>query len=323
MKRLTRNLRDSSIEAFILALETINRPTIRYRMEAFCILFCNAWELLIKAKLLNDGSKIFYPKKRKQPRKSLSIDDCLKRAFTKENDPVRLNIERIHELRNNAIHLVIPFIPRHIMGLFQAGVTNYPKALLNWFGIYISDRIPLGMMVLVYDFDPVQHSLEHAKMKRRISTETYRWLVEFQNGIQGQASSLGDDQLEFCIPITFRAAITKKPDVADIVLGTGTRGKEEAIIIEKPRSPDITHPYRATEVVEEVCKRLKNDKAINIYDIICVKRVYNVESKSEFYYKDKFSPKRYSNGFVEWIVKQATRDSSFIVRTRDKAKRLK
>ncbi|MFC2059608.1 DUF3644 domain-containing protein [Chloroflexota bacterium] len=53
MKRLTRNLRDSSIEAFILALETINRPSIRYRMEAFCILYCNAWELLIKAKLLH------------------------------------------------------------------------------------------------------------------------------------------------------------------------------------------------------------------------------------------------------------------------------
>jgi hypothetical protein len=38
-----------SLEAYLLALETINRLTITYRVETFCALACNAWELLLKA----------------------------------------------------------------------------------------------------------------------------------------------------------------------------------------------------------------------------------------------------------------------------------
>ena len=75
MRRLTRNLRDSSVEAFIMALGTINNPSIAYRLEAFLFLFCNAWELLTKARLLEDGSRIFYQKQRGKPRRSLSLAD--------------------------------------------------------------------------------------------------------------------------------------------------------------------------------------------------------------------------------------------------------
>lgn len=321
MKRLTRNLRDSSIEAFILALETINRPTILYRMEAFSILFCNAWELIMKAKLLDSGSKIFYPKKRKQPRRSLSLDDCLKKLFTSEDDPVRLNIERVHELRNNATHLVIPFIPRDIMGLFQAGVINFPRALQDWFSISLSERIPLGMMVLVYDFDPEQYSLENARMRRRMTAGTFRWLTDFQTRIQRDATSLGNAQDRFCIPINYKVAITRNPRKADIVLSAGGTG-QEAVIIERPRSPDVTHPYRRKEVIEMVNDKLQGSHIITGYDINCVRKLFNIESKSEFYYKDKFSPRRYSIGFVDWIVKQARRNPDFFKRTRRGAQRL-
>ena len=47
---LKKHLVDKSFEAYILALETINRFTIQYRLETFCYLICNAWELLLKAK---------------------------------------------------------------------------------------------------------------------------------------------------------------------------------------------------------------------------------------------------------------------------------
>lgn len=320
MKRLTKGLRENSIEAFILALETINSLSVKYRMEAFCFLFCNSWELLMKAKLLHDGNKIFYRKKWRQPRRSFSLDDCLNRVFTSDNDPTKLNVKKIHEFRNNATHLVIPFIPRDIMGLFQAGVLNYTKALQDWFGINLSDRIPLGMMVLVYDFDPKQHSLEHAKMTRRLSAETIRWLTEFQEEIRGQAASLGKAAQQFYIPINLKLAITKSPKKADIVLSSGMRGKE-ALILEVPKDIDKTHPYRGKEVVELVNQKLGGALQINPFDILCIRKVYNIESRAEFYYKSKYSPRLYSEQLVEWIVKQAAKNPDFFVRTRRKAKR--
>ena len=50
---LKERLVDKSFDAYVLALETINRITVRYRMEAFCYLICNSWELLLKARILD------------------------------------------------------------------------------------------------------------------------------------------------------------------------------------------------------------------------------------------------------------------------------
>lgn len=321
MKRLARSLIENSIESFIHALETINRPSVKYRMEAFCFLFCNSWELLMKAKLLNDKKRIFYRKPRKKPRRSLSLEDCLNRIFTSDTDAIKLNIRKIYDFRNNAMHLVIPFVPADIMGLFQAGVINYPKALKDWFGINLSNKIPLGMMVLVYDFDPKQHSLEYAKMTRKLSAETVRWLNDFQSEIRGQALSLGESAPQFYIPIDLKVAIVKNPQKADIVLSSGAVGKE-ALILEVPKYADKTHPYRRRELTEVINERLNGKVIISPYDITCIKKVYNLRERIEFVYNPRFYSPQYSNAFADWIIEQITKNQNFISATRDKAREL-
>ncbi len=328
MKRLTRNLINNSIEGFILALETINRPSVTYRAEAFCFLFCNAWELLMKAKILADGGKVFYKKERKQPRRSFTLDKCLDSIFLFENDPIKLNIKSISELRNSAMHLVIPFVPPDIMGLFQAGVRNYPKALHDWFGLNISDRVPLGMMALVYDFDPKMHSLEYPKIKRKLPAETVRWLTSFQQDIRKQAESLGDRIAQFYIPIDLKLAIVKNPDKADIVLSSGTAGQavaQEALIVEVAKDIDKTHPYRRKDVAGQVNQKLGGSITITPYDIQCIVHIHGIKDRAEFYYKSKLWSPRYSEKFVDWIVAQATKNPDFFNRTRqeEKARQLK
>ena len=105
---------DKSVEAYILALETINRISIQYRIETFCYLICNAWELLLKAKIIEDTRKtnsIYYKTQRENPKRSLSLQDCLERIMPSEKDPIRRNVERVKELRDEATHLVIGQIP--------------------------------------------------------------------------------------------------------------------------------------------------------------------------------------------------------------------
>lgn len=144
-------LLEKSIEAYILALEIINQLSVKYRVETFTFLICNAWELLLKAKIIDINKKcktIYYPKKRNQPRHSLALKDCLRKSFSNENDPVRRNIEFIEELRDSSVHLVISQVPKNVIGLFQACVLNYHKHLISWFGISLSDRVPEGMMTI-------------------------------------------------------------------------------------------------------------------------------------------------------------------------------
>ena len=123
-------LLDKSLEAYVLALETINRLTIQYRLESFCYLFCNAWELLLKAKILDgnvDQEDIYYKTPIGKPKRTLSLRDCIKRILPNAKDPMRRNIERIEELRDESVHLVIGQIPTDIMCLFAGGCYQLPS----------------------------------------------------------------------------------------------------------------------------------------------------------------------------------------------------
>ena len=51
-----------SLDAFTLALEVYNRPSLCNRVEAFTILMVNSWELFLKAEILDalGEEKVFY-----------------------------------------------------------------------------------------------------------------------------------------------------------------------------------------------------------------------------------------------------------------------
>ena len=49
-------LLEKSKEAFVMAIEIYNKPTIKYRVEGFSFFICNAWELMLKAYLLKTKS---------------------------------------------------------------------------------------------------------------------------------------------------------------------------------------------------------------------------------------------------------------------------
>lgn len=65
MKKVSRVLLQKSQEAFLLALEIYNKPTITYRIEGFSFFIINAWELLLKARLIetSGNEKVIYYKK--------------------------------------------------------------------------------------------------------------------------------------------------------------------------------------------------------------------------------------------------------------------
>ena len=49
MESLQNRLIEKSKEAFTMAIELYNKPTIKYRVEGFSMFICNAWELMLKA----------------------------------------------------------------------------------------------------------------------------------------------------------------------------------------------------------------------------------------------------------------------------------
>ena len=79
---------NKSIEAFILGLEIYNKPTIRYRVEGFSFFVVNAWELMLKAEMLNRGLSIFY---RDNPDRTVTVEVAIRTIYMDKNTRIRLN----------------------------------------------------------------------------------------------------------------------------------------------------------------------------------------------------------------------------------------
>lgn len=82
MENLSKRLVDKCVEAFIMGLEIYNKPTIRYRVEGFSFFICNAWELMLKAELLNRGISIYFKDK---PGRTISLEKATQLIYPDKN----------------------------------------------------------------------------------------------------------------------------------------------------------------------------------------------------------------------------------------------
>ena len=153
-------LLEKSVQAVISAIEVYNKPDFKYREESFSILMVNAWETLLKAKIVCDNGnnlKSIYvvdkdaKKKDGQPYKTpkyktnrsenyLSIDifSCLKKL----NIDKRLseNIELLVEIRDNAIHFFndSKLFEKKVLEIGTATLKSYVNCVNDWFNYDLS-----------------------------------------------------------------------------------------------------------------------------------------------------------------------------------------
>lgn len=315
MKRLTRNLLDRSEQAFMLALEIFNKPTIHYRIEGFCFFYTNAWELLAKARIVHTSGKestIYYPKKRKQPRRSLSLRDAIERVIPNDKDPVRRNIEVVEELRDHATHLLIPELEAIYSGIFQASALNYVNFMRNWFGRDIGGKTTTPLLSLVWDLKDLQPEI----IRKRHGNSLLWFLQEQRAQIQDLEKEMGDRQ--FSISIEYKLVLTKRPSQADITLGAGPGGAIAGQIVEVPK--DFSGWYTQNTAIPEIQKRLKTTMTFTRYDFQAVIRKEKIKraDSSAFHYRiPQTGSHLYSPKLVELIVEKMNADPDCLNRARE------
>lgn len=130
-----------------MAIEVYNKPTIHYRIEGFSMFICNAWELLLKAHMMNtQGERSIYYKD--NPNRTLSLENCIEKVFTNRKAPLRLNLEKIIELRNTSTHFITEEYEMVYVPLFQSCVFNYTEKLHDFFGIEANKYVPQNFLTL-------------------------------------------------------------------------------------------------------------------------------------------------------------------------------
>lgn len=76
-------------------------------------------------------------------------------------------------------------------------------------------------------------------------------------------------------------------------------------VVDDPSAPafqrlnrDHTHPYRQTEAIQELNRRLEGRTSVNQFDIQCIRAVYRIAQRSQFYDQPKFGSAQYSDAFI-------------------------
>lgn len=177
MKARSRSLSEKSLNAMLAAIEVYNKPSFAYREETFSILAVTAWELLLKARILQlsknriasilvyerrtlaDGTKS-EKRYRRQNRSGNHLSIGLFKAFDLLNNEyaatvpaaVRENLELLCEVRDNAIHFTNKGadLCRVVREVGTACLRNYIAATREWFATDISEEhfllMPIGFV---------------------------------------------------------------------------------------------------------------------------------------------------------------------------------
>lgn len=151
---------DKAEAAIAAAVEVFNKPAFAYREETFAVLAINAWELLLKAKLLKDDGN--HPRAiRVYERRETKAGVLSKKLYLKRNragnpmtkgleacisaldaDPtrrlppaVKANLEALVEIRDNACHYInaSPVLARQVVEIGSAAIQNFVGLARKWF----------------------------------------------------------------------------------------------------------------------------------------------------------------------------------------------
>jgi hypothetical protein len=151
--KLAKALLRKSKDNMMLALELYNRPSLENKIDGFVMLFCVSWEQLLKAMLIeNNTEELIYKKQSKIGiKETISLRDCLNLVFPK-NSSIKNNISKITDLRDQAVHLLMPEIQGIASRLFQSGVFNYSSTFEEFCQVPFINTDNTGMISLVGDF---------------------------------------------------------------------------------------------------------------------------------------------------------------------------
>lgn len=313
MEDLEKRLVDKSVEAFIMGIEIYNKPTIKYRVEGFSFFICNAWELMLKAVLLKRNQSIYYPNKDR----TITLENTIKRIYTDNKQPLRINLEKIIELRNTSTHLITEDYETIYAPFFQSCVLNFCEQIKRFHNIDITDSIPQNFLTLSVSMN----ILTNEQIRGKYSKEMAERLITNKNEIDFLIDNNSSSDLS--IPIRHEFVQIKDKKAADFTYSISPDADEKAKIITKLQNPNDKYRLTRKNVIDSVNKQLtaknvpftysttKGENKFNEYTLNKLMSFYNLDSSEKYCFKFG-ATRRYSQQLVDFLVNEIKKNSNII-----------
>lgn len=311
MEKITDKLLEKSKEAFMMAIEIYNKPTIHYRVEGFSFFICNSWELMLKAHIIKSmGENKIYYKDNKD--RTISLEKCLATIFTNNKTPLRLNLEKIIELRNTSTHFITEEYEMIYIPLFQSCIFNFIEKMQEFHDIDMTELIPQNFITLSVSMKSLNESEIRAKYPEEIANK----IMSTNNTI---SDIVNENNSGFAIRVEHHHFITKDKSKATSFVHIDKNSDSGVKIIKELKDPNDTHKYNAKKCIEEIKKRLARlniDIDFNKYHFNLFSKYYGIKENKRWCYTYKISSTptySYSIQTIEFIVEEIKKNPQNII----------
>ena len=288
-------LLEKAEEAYLLALEIINKPTIQYRTEGFCFFICNAWELTLKAFIIKRENNINAMNFKNNPNQSLGLTECIERVFTSTTDYVKANLNFIREIRNRGTHSFLPEYDFSFAPIFQRCVSNLVIFFEKHFPEYHLNK-QVTAFIALSNLPDEQNSALSLNPKSLLQLK----LLDEKICSDINAESIAQ---------TIRLVSTKKRKEADVTFSLDVDAEDKAHLIQVPKDVNLTHPYSAKQALKKIQEALvlslgvEHGFNITSFQRICKDR--NIFDNQKYFYEVNYAKskaKLYSDELIEYVV---------------------
>lgn len=316
MEDLENKLVEKSKEAFSMAIELYNKPTIKYRVEGFSLFICNAWELMLKAYMIKSmgENSIYY---HDHPDRTLSLENCIQKVFTNNKDPLRLNLEKIIELRNTSTHFITEEYEMVYVPLFQSCIFNFNEKMMAFHQIDMTSIVPQNFLTLSVSMKALNEAEIIAKYPEEIATKLL-------NANANITETILNNNDKFAIKIEHYHFITKNKNKATSFVAIDNSVDTKVKIIKELKDPNTTHKYSSTSCVNEVSTRLSRQgislkyngetKKFNAYHFNLFCKYYGIKDNPKLCYQHQLTHTYgYSIQTIDFIVEEIKKDPENII----------
>ena len=318
---LANRLIEKSTEAFIMGLEIYNKPTIKYRIEGFSFFICNAWELMLKAKLLKEGKSIYF----KGTDRTILLETAIQKIYTDNKQPLRLNLERIIKLRNTSTHFITEEYEGIYAPFFQSCVLNFSEQMKKIHNIDITNYISQNFLTLSVNINV----LANEEIRGKYSKEMAEKLITNKNEIEFLMSNNTSNDLY--IPIRHEFIQVKDRKKADFTYAVADDSDEKAKIITKFQNPNDKYRLTRKNVIDSVNKQIqtknitfnykttKGSVEFNDYTLNLIMGFYKLKNNEKYCFEFGIT-RRYSQQLVDFCVEAIKSNPNIIEDLRIKNK---
>ncbi len=272
------------------AVELLNRPGFASRAEAFLLLFTNAWELLLKAELVErEGwDAVFKPSAAGKKKRSHQFESLVKGlpSGSDEEAALQAQLTDLYDLRNEAAHLVLSGTSREMLHLFAGSLRSLSQRFESFTGSRLFEVDDMaGFLVLV------------GLGAGAVSFQALNQQDAFDERIAANIQKFGE---LYAVPLRVSVRAVDEDVASSVEIGEGQ------VLMPSPQAVRERFRFKRDEVARRVTEALRNrgqDLRVREHKVDLVRRKESWGTTSENAFVTQFpAAKLYSQEAVERIV---------------------